>query len=359
MGEQGSGPSTPALHAPDTHAPGIRALPPRGAAPKPPPSPLDRAGLRRAVAARRAEMAAAGTWWRRVVALANWGFAWVQAFFPMRVWNLYTRRRGHLLAAGNAYLMFFSVGAMLVAGFTVFGLVAADNEVLRNAVIDIVAESTPGLINTGHGGLVTPDQLLGPHGFGMTLVISLVALLITALGWINGLREGIRSVLGIARDRTNPVLSKVIDLATLLVLGVALVLTSILGLASTAILDAITRLLGWGDWFAGTAAQAGSVALMFILDVAVAMIMFRFVSRVRLPLPVLLLASGFSGAGATVLRFFSGLLLGGITRNVVLAPFVVILGLFVWFFLVSQVYLLAAAIAAVRSADLAAVRRRK
>ena len=39
----------------------------------------------------------------------------INALYPMRVWNLYARRRGPLLAAGGAYRMFFSIAAMLVA----------------------------------------------------------------------------------------------------------------------------------------------------------------------------------------------------------------------------------------------------
>ncbi|MHA7270912.1 YihY/virulence factor BrkB family protein [Arthrobacter sp. HLT1-20] len=295
---------------------------------------------------------AGGNFVRRAAALFQWLNAWVGQFFPLRVWNLYTRRRGPLLAAGNAYLMFFSVGAMLVAGFAIFGMIASDNEVLRDAVITMVAESTPGLIDTGSGGLATPEQLLGTSGFGLTLVISLVALTVTALGWINGLREGIRSVLGLARDRTNPVLSKLRDGATLLVLAVALVLTSALGALSTAAVGNISEFLGWGTFLTGLSARLGSVFLMFVLDVAVAIVMFSLASRVRMPRRVLLLASVFSGAGATILRFFSAMLLGGITNNALLAPFAVILGLFVWFYLLSQVYLIAAAIAAVRAADL-------
>ncbi|AIY03494.1 hypothetical protein ART_3895 [Arthrobacter sp. PAMC 25486] len=294
---------------------------------------------------------ASGNPWRQLTTLFPWLNARAAQTFPLRVWNLYTRRRGPLLAAGNAYLMFFSVGAMLVAGFSIFGMIAADNEVLRDAVVDLVAESTPGLINTGDGGLATPEQLLGTGGFGLTLFVSLAALLVTAMGWINGLREGIRSLLGLARDRTNPVLSKVRDGVTLLVLAVALVLTSVLGLLSTAAMGHLGEVLGWGSFLTGATAQFGSIALMFILDVAVAMIMFSIASRVRMRRRVLILAALFSGAGATVLRFFSAMLLNGGTSNKLLAPFAVILGLFVWFFLLSQVYLMSAAIAAVLAAD--------
>lgn len=329
---------------------------------KPPPSPLDRTALASWTESKHSDFTAArasGGPWRKLTTLFPWLTARVAQMFPLRVWNLYTRRRGPLLAAGTAYLMFFSVGAMLVAGFAILGMVAADNEVLRDAVIELVAESTPGLINTGDGGLATPEQLLGTGSFGMTLLISLVALLVTAMGWINGLREGIRSILGLARDRTNPVLSKVRDGGTLIVLAVALVFTSVLGLLSTAAMDTLSEFLGWGTFLTGAAAQFASIVLMLILDVAVAMIMFSIAARVHMRRRVLLLAALFSGLGATVLRYFSALLLGGITNNALLAPFAVILGLFVWFFLLSQVYLISAAIAAVLAADLRPRRKQR
>lgn len=354
MGEN-QRPKAGAVHLHGPAAPGVSAKKPLAGPAVPPPNPLDRTAL----ASWTAEKHAAFTVARvdgNLLAQANTLMQWLNAraaqLFPLRVWHLYTRRRGPLLAAGNAYLMFFSVGAMLVAGFAVFGIIAADNQVLRNAVIDLVANSTPGLINTGQGGLATPEQLLGTGGFGLTLLISLAALLVTAMGWINGLREGIRSVLGLGRDRTNPVVSKMRDGGTLVVLAVALVLTSILGVLSTAAMGSISDFLGLNGFLTGTMAKLASVALMFILDVAVAMIMFSMASRVRMPRRVLLLAAAFSGAGATVLRFFSAMLLGGVTSNPVLAPFAVILGLFVWFYLLSQVYLVSAAVAAVRAADL-------
>lgn len=358
MGEREAPDEGPqAGHFPGFTAPGVAAKKPMAAPPVPPPSPLDRRALSAWSDSRRAAYRSArrgGSLVARQGTLFRWVNAWAAQMFPLRVWNLYTRRRGPLLAAGNAYFMFFSVGAMLVAGFAIFGMFASDNEVLRNAVITLVAESTPGLINTGdgRGGLASPEDLLGTSGFGLTLLVSTAALLVTAMGWINGLREGIRSILGLARDRTNPVLSKVRDGGTLVVLAVALVLTSVLGLLSTAAVGTISELLGWGSFLTGASAKLGSLAIMFILDVAVAMIMFSIASRVSMRRRVLLLAALFSGAGATVLRFFSAMLLTSLTSNPLLAPFAVILGLFVWFFLLSQVYLISAAIAAVLAADL-------
>lgn len=339
---------------PGTVAPGVRAKPPLGAPAQPPPSPLDRNALAAWAQSRRSayRLAAEDNIFLKTSTLLQWLNARAGQLFALRVLNLYIRRRGPLLAAGNAYLMFFSVGAMLVAGFAIFGLIATGNELLRDAVIEVVARGTPGLIDTGYGGLATPEQLLGSEKFGRTLLISLAALVLTSLGWINGLREGIRSVMGLAKDRTNPVLSKVRDAFTLLVLAVALVLTSALGILSSATLGNISEFLGWDSFLTGLSARLGSLLLMLVLDVAVVMVMFSMASRVRMPRRVLLLASVFSGAGATFLRFLSAMFLGGVTNNALLAPFAVILGLFVWFYLLSQVYIIAAAIAAVRSADL-------
>lgn len=331
----------------------------RNAKPKPPPpaplpNPLDRGALRVATNVKLIELDEAKSAGKRVTG-AILSIELLQSRlnerYLMRVWNLYGRRRGQLLAAGNAYLMFFAVGSMLIAGFSIFGIFAADNPTLRQAVVDLVAQTTPGLINTGEGGLATPDQLFRSRGFGIALLISLVTMLVASMSWINGLREAIRAVMGISRDHTDPIISGLRDASTLLLLGVTLVLTSGLGVLSTAAVGTISDWLGWGSFLSGLAARSGSVVLMFFLDVAMALVMFSIVARVRMPRRVLIVAAVVSGAGATILRFFSASFLHGVTNNPVLAPFAVILGLFVWFYLLGQVYLGAAAVAAVSASD--------
>ncbi|GAA4374270.1 YihY/virulence factor BrkB family protein [Paeniglutamicibacter cryotolerans] len=322
----------------------------------PPPNPLDRAALgerchQLGLQLELTRRNGAGTS-AVVSALFSWSIAVVARLFPMRVWNLYVRRRGPLLAAGCAYRMFFSIAAMLVAGFAILGIFAAGNPVLSDGIIDIVADGVPGLLNTGEGGLATPEQLLGSTRIGPTLIISLAALLITSLGWITGIREGIRTVLGLARDRTNPIVSKLRDLGTLGILAVALLATSVLGIASTSVLERLAGVIEVGVEISWATTRLVSLVVMLLLDVAVSMVLFRVASRVRMPKKVLWTLAIASGLGASVLRYFSALLLGSLTSNPVLAPFAVILGLFVWFFLLSQVYLACAAVGAVMSADL-------
>ena len=90
---------------------------------------------------------------------------------------------------------------------------------------------------------------------------------------------------------------------------------------------------------------------MLLLDMAVAVVLFRVASGISMPGAVRFQSALIAGVGSTVLRLFSSLLLAGAGRNPLLASYAVILGLFVWFYLLSQVYFFATAWGAVGTAD--------
>ena len=56
----------------------------------------------------------------------------------MRVFTSMGCRHGPLLAAGCAYNLFFSMAAMLPAGFSILGLVLSGNRELQLAIIRVV-----------------------------------------------------------------------------------------------------------------------------------------------------------------------------------------------------------------------------
>lgn len=326
-------------------------------------SPLDRAALR---ADRLTKRTALGRARREeqgpvAVGLAAMGafLGWLKARKPMRVFTLYAQRHGPLMAAGSAYKMFFSIAALLVAGFSIFGIIASGNTDLQNLVVQTVAQSTPGLIDTGDGGLASPDELFKSRGFGWALVISTATMLVTSLGWIKGLREGMRGVYGLLPLQLNPVLVKLRDLGVLAVLGLCLVVTTAVGFLAGAFIDVVIDFLGLVSAAAILLTQAGSLVVMLLLDALVAVILFRLASGITMPRMAMLQAALLAGAGSTILRSFSSVLLGSVTRNPLLASFAVILGLFVWFYLLSQVYLIATAWGAVVTADLEAAARRE
>jgi membrane protein len=345
-----------------TRAPGVVARRFVGAPVAAPPSPLDPRALHSFIRLKAQELYAArasGTPWLRFKAFCILLTARLYALYPLRVWNLYLRRRGPLLAAGSAYRMFFSISAMLVAGFAVLGMFASENPVLRDGVIEMVAAGTPGLIDTGHGGLAKPELLLGLRSYGLTLAISLGALVFTSLGWLSGLREGIRTILGLNRDRSNPVVSKMRDALLLLALAVALIASSALAIASSSMIESLAGVLHLNGWWTNTLTRVAFVVAMFGLDCATAWILLRVASRAKVIDEGLVGGVLLAGAGATALRFLSAMLLASLTNNALLAPFAVILGLFVWFNLLSHVYLLAAAVVAVRSSDVERARNKR
>ena len=331
------------------------AVPEAAGTDSPEPLPLKRGQLRNEVFRRRREFSRArreAGIIRQLVVLGSYATAWFNATRPLRVWNLYLMRRGPLMAAGSAYNMFFSVAAMLVAGFAVFGVVVSNTPRLQSAIVSVLNYSVPGLIDTGSGGFVTSEQLFS-HGatFSLTLVISTITLLLTSLGWIAGLRDGMRGIFGVPRLTGNYFLIKLKDLGVLLLLAVALVLTSILVIVAGSLLDAVAHWLQFVGAMAGPLALVTGVLMMLLLDVAVAVVLFRLASGLRMKRAVMWQAALIVAVGSAALRFFASALLDGVAKNPLLAPFAVVLGLFVWFFFLSQVYLVAAAWGAVGMAD--------
>ncbi|WP_323960728.1 YihY/virulence factor BrkB family protein [Arthrobacter sp. JZ12] len=279
----------------------------------------------------------------------------LNAFRPMRAFQLYTNRHGPLMAAGIAYNMFFAIAALLVVGFSIVGLVVSGDTALQGLIVRAVDSTTPGLIDTdgegGVSGFATPEELFSLEAsLSIALAVSTVTMLLTALGWIAGLREGMRGIFDLPALQTNLVLQKLKDLGILLVLAVVLVVTTGVGLVANTVIDLVLQWVGLTSAARPLTQLAGFVVTL-LLDTLVAVILFRTASAIEMPRTVLLQSALIAGIGSTLLRTFSTLLLAGVDRNPLLAPFAVILGLFVWFFLLSQVYLIATAWGAIGAAD--------
>ena len=320
------------------------------------PHPLDKTQLNKEVLEKRQAYGRAkrneegagsklGAWFGYFMARLN-------AWYPMRAFNLYSRRHGPLLAAGSAYTMFFSIAALLVAGFAILGLVISDNQELQDQIVETASEAVPGLIDTGDGGLAKPETLFRSTGWGLTLIISVATSLFTALNWINGIRSGMRAIFGLIPQIGMIVLVKLRDLGVLALLAVGLVLTTALGALSGAALDLILTWVGLdGSDVARWLTRITSLLVMLLLDMMFAWVLFRLASGIHMKRKALLISTFVAGLGATILRYFSSELLGSVTNNPVLAPFAVILGLFIWFYFLSQVFFYSTALGAVKTYD--------
>lgn len=288
------------------------------------------------------------------MATAGWLVARCTIMKPVRALQLYGRRRGPLMAAGISYNLFFAVAAMLVAGFSILGLVAAGNRQLQEIVVNGVGRQVPNLIGEGGNGLVSAEQLFTTGGsLSVALIISTATMLWTSLRWIDSLRQGMRGIFALPPLESNPVAVKLRDLGILAVLAVAMLVTLGVGLVVNTLLGTIVDLLNLGT-LTGFFTRVAGIAVMLLLDMVVAVILFRYASRIRMPRMAMFQSALIAAVGSTLLRTFSTLLLGSVGNNPLLDPFAVILGLFVWFFLLSQVYLAAASWGAICKADVVA-----
>ncbi|WP_200953197.1 YihY/virulence factor BrkB family protein [Arthrobacter sp. Soil761] len=288
-----------------------------------------------------------------LMALVQWLTARLNVLRPMRAFRHYTLHYGPLMSAGIGFNMVFSVTGLLATGFSIAGLVLSGQPALLDTVIGSVAASAPGLLKVNGGpGLVDPKDMLDPNGLGWTAVIGALVTVVTSLGWINGLRDGLRGVLQLPPLIVNPIVMKLRDAGTLLLLGVALVISGGASLVFGTLAGWVADFLHLSDALAGPLTTSVKIVVPLVLNWVTALIMFRLAAGLKLSRQALVEGTVLAAVGTTILQIFSTELLGGASRNPILAPFAIIIGLLIWFNLVSQVYLVSAGWAAVREADL-------
>lgn len=274
--------------------------------------------------------------------------------------QLYGLRHGPLLSAGIGFNMFFSVAGLLTTGFSIAGLVLASQPELVNKIVLLVAQSAPGLLKVdGKDGLADPKALLNPSGLGLTAIIAAIVTVLTSLGWISSIRDGLRGVVDERPLQINPVLMRLRDAGTLLLLGVVLVLTSGVSILFTGAVDFLAGLLGLDRAVVAPVSWLIGIVVPLVLNWVTAFVLFRLAAGLVLSRRAMLESTAIAGVGTTILQIFSSQLLARAGANPLLASFAVIIGLLIWFNLVSQVYLVSGAWAAIREADGAVVAERK
>lgn len=288
------------------------------------------------------------------LALLGWGLAKLAQVRLMRALNLFFFHYGTVMAAGAAYMMFFSVAAMLFAGFSIAGIIIGGNEEAQELIVTAVNTVLPGVIGEGPNALASAEELFNTRGLNLALAVSLLATVVTSLSWMHGLRSGIRSIWDRPLMAENVVIVKIRDLGTMLVLGAVLLTTAALVLGTRMFIDVVFDALGLdAEGVAGMLTPILSLAIAFVLDTIVAILLMRVASRLVMPVSALWQSALIAGIGASLLRLGATELiaLGGETENPILGPFAVVLGLFFYFYLFSLVYLMASSWGAVTAAD--------
>ncbi|GAB3029508.1 YihY/virulence factor BrkB family protein [Parafrigoribacterium mesophilum] len=277
-----------------------------------------------------------------------------QKLKAVRMFLRYQERRGPILAGGLSFQSIFAVFAALWLGFSVAGLVLRANPELSSAFFATINTSIPGLIDTGSGkGAVTVDQLLQTSILGWSGIIAAVGLLFTGLGWLSSARDAVRALFDLPGERTNFLLLKLKDFGLALGFGAVLLVSAALSVVSTQALGVVFGWLGVDEHsvVASVVGRGIGLVLMLMLDTGVLAALFRLLSGLTIPSRRLFGGALLGAVGLGVLKVLGSALLGGASRNPLLASFAVIIGLLIWFNLVCQVILLTASWIATGMAD--------
>lgn len=277
----------------------------------------------------------------------------VQRWKPVRVFLHYTAQRGPILSQGLSWQAVFAVFAALWVAFAIAGFVINGNPELRDGLFEFIAVNVPGLIDTGDGGAIRPEDLLSAGILGWTGAIAAVGLLFTALNWFASGRDAVRSMFRLPGAQTNFLLLKLKDLGLALAFGAVLLGSAALSVVSTSALGEALRWVGIdSESVAGLiAVRAAGLLIVLVVDTIVLGAFYRIVSGIRIPLRLLAPGALLGAAALGVLKALGSTLLGGATSNPLLAGFAVIIGLLIWFNLICQVILVGAAWIAVSADD--------
>ncbi|MGY4643482.1 YihY/virulence factor BrkB family protein [Cellulomonas sp. URHB0016] len=268
---------------------------------------------------------------------------WWKHSRPGRANARFGARGGGLLTGGIAYAALFSVFAGLTIGYTVFMAVLGGNEELRDKILDSLAASLPGLLDTGDGtGLVDPEVLVLSPALTAAGVVALVVLVLSALSATAALRTGVRAMFGVVGGE-NAVVGKLRALVGFVGMAMAVLVSAVLTTAVGAAVQWLLQVVGWTGASGFTVRMVG-IVVTFVVDVGTFLLVVKVLAGKDPAWRDLWRGSFIAATGIGVVRILgTSVVAGSATRNPLLASFSVIVTLLVWINLIARIVLLAAA----------------
>lgn len=273
-------------------------------------------------------------WWTRLQATNAW-----------KAWTRYGDARGNVLAGGVGYFAFFSIFPAVALAFTIGGIVLRDRPDLLEEVRQYVDQTLPGFVrNEQNDTGIIPITVPEKNALTITGIVGVAGLVLSGLGWLGALRDGIRAVFGMPGQPGNIVTNKLRDLVTMAILGFGVLLSAVVTIVAGGVTRVVSEAIGLGSqtWIVGVVGFLIGV----VLDTALVALMLRFLSGIAMPWLALRNGAIFGGVALTVLKVAGSRLIAGTTDNPLFASIAVVVGLLLWLNLISRVMLVAAAWAA-------------
>ena len=248
---------------------------------------------------------------------------------------------GGRLAAAIAYYGFFAVFALLLIGYSIFGILLNNNDELFDIVREFLAQNLP---------FLDTQQILDS---GRTVgVVGIIGLIWTGLGWIEAIRSSQRAIWRIDEHPGYIGVRQLVDLAVLL--GIL----TLLGLSVGAI-NLLEQLLAWlsdghAGWLLTLMSWIATISINMLLAAALLAAVPRLRMTVRRMVPPVLQV----GIGITLLNTVGKYAIGIVERNPAYGLVASAVGVLFYLYVFNQVLLFGAAWAATsphgRVVDLAA-----
>lgn len=267
-----------------------------------------------------------------------------EATRPGRALSRFNTANGAVLSGGMAYAALFSLFSALAIGYTVFVRVLGGDADLRDAVLDQIDTWVPGLVDTGHGGVLSPADLVISTGLSWTSAVAALVLLWSATNFMGALRTSVRAMFGETNGHGNPVTDRLRQLLGFVLLGVGVLVTAAASVAVSAAVPWTLESLGLDGGAVSFAVRAGGALVTLALDAVVVAAVVRYVGGLRTDWRELLYGSLAVGVVAGGLRYLgTEVISNAAARNALLASFAVVVTILVLVNLLARVLLLACA----------------
>jgi membrane protein len=254
----------------------------------------------------------------------------------MRAYSRYSEDGGDRQAAAVTYFGFLSFFPLVVLAFSITGFIVDAFPSAQEQVVKAFNDYLPGL-----------SERLDIASIGnakvATGVVGIAGLLWAGLGWVDALRDAVRTMWHHETDAGNLAVKKLNDVLILVGIGsLLLVSTVVTGGASSAASFVLDR-IGASGVLAHVAITFVGLALAICVDVAVFVFLFTRLPRISTPLHRVLRGALFGAVGFEILKVVGAVLVARTTNNPLYGTFAVMVGLLIWINLVTRWTLFTAA----------------
>ncbi len=268
----------------------------------------------------------------RVEAVKRWGrirteyyrVRWPWADHLIRTLHRYQSQRGDRLAGAVTYFAFLSFFPLMALAFAIFGYFVIVRPDLLTTLETAINQQLPGLA----AQLQIRKLAEARTSAG---VIGLLGLLYAGVGAVDALRDALHDICVSCEPPMNWFVGRLRDLVALLLIGLTIVISAVVGGFAVQATGTILTWLGLADSVVAAAlVRTAGVLIGIGADMLVFLVVLAWLAKVGKPLKTVLRGALLGAIGLGLLKQLATLLLSHTLTNPIYGAFAVVVGLLVW-----------------------------